>query len=407
MGKRIKRQSINHEVPEEIIEEILTNLPVKSLIRFKCVSKQWCSIISSKSFIQEHLKKSMQFNRQHLIYSSFDTKPNDRNYGGFDHTHQRLRSCSLNSFLDEPKKGCSKITTLDNHPGNPDLFSQNTKSCNICPYSVCIRIIGSCNGLVLVTFNFKDIFLWNLSTRKFKSIPTTYFPKKSLYHKFQYGFGYDDSTDDYKIVCTSFCAEPYQTKIYSLKTDSWKRIENFDKGSPLGIGSEGIFVKGKFYWETMDWKAAEKCDRWKIVSLSFVEEKFEFVARPKHFLEYEFNARVLQVLGGYLSFVGISSTLDVNIWVMNKYSEANQETWTKIWTLSDFAHPKRYINGPRPKPLWLNKNGDIGVAFGESIVVVYNYKSKSRMYRVDEIILTSNIYVESLVSPFGDQDLSQ
>ncbi|EYU36586.1 hypothetical protein MIMGU_mgv1a022643mg, partial [Erythranthe guttata] len=317
MGKRIKRQSINHEVPEEIIEEILTNLPVKSLIRFKCVSKQWRSVISSKSFIQEHLKKSMQFNRQHLIYSSFDTNPNNRSSGGFDYTRQRLR--------------------------------QNTKGCNICPSSICIRIIGSCNGLVLVTFNFKDIFLWNLSTRKFKSIPTTYFPKKSLFHKFQYGFGYDDSTDDYKIVCTSFCAEPYQTKIYSLKTDSWKRIEHWV-----------LVVKAYFLM----------------------------------------HARVLQVLGGYLSFVGISSTLDVNIWVMNKYSEANQETWTKIWTLSDFSHPKRYNNGPRPKPIWMNKNGDIGVAFGESIVVVYNYKSKSRMYRVDEIILASNIYVESLVSPF-------
>ncbi|KAI8529405.1 hypothetical protein RHMOL_Rhmol12G0222400 [Rhododendron molle] len=45
-------------MPEEIIDEILVKLPVKSLLRFKCVSKSWCSIITSHGFILNHLRNS-------------------------------------------------------------------------------------------------------------------------------------------------------------------------------------------------------------------------------------------------------------------------------------------------------------------------------------------------------------
>lgn len=54
---RDKRPKTLHHVPEEIIEEILCNLPVKNLLRFKCVSKQWRSSISGKQFINRHLAK--------------------------------------------------------------------------------------------------------------------------------------------------------------------------------------------------------------------------------------------------------------------------------------------------------------------------------------------------------------
>ncbi|KAM3340851.1 hypothetical protein P3S68_028486 [Capsicum galapagoense] len=45
------------DIPPEVIDEILSRLPVKSLLRFKCVSKSFKSLIDSPKFIQAHLKQ--------------------------------------------------------------------------------------------------------------------------------------------------------------------------------------------------------------------------------------------------------------------------------------------------------------------------------------------------------------
>lgn len=69
MGKRTKRQTLD-DLPVETIEEILINSPVKSLLRFKCVSKSWRCLISSKFFVTEHLKRSSSTpDLAHLISS--------------------------------------------------------------------------------------------------------------------------------------------------------------------------------------------------------------------------------------------------------------------------------------------------------------------------------------------------
>ncbi|CAH1447909.1 unnamed protein product [Lactuca virosa] len=43
-----------HEIPFHIQEEIMKRLPVKSLIQFRCVSKEWKSLIESSEFIAAH-----------------------------------------------------------------------------------------------------------------------------------------------------------------------------------------------------------------------------------------------------------------------------------------------------------------------------------------------------------------
>lgn len=51
---------------EESTREILVSLPVKSLLRFKCVCKNWGSLINNPSFTIDHCKKKKPL--QHLIY---------------------------------------------------------------------------------------------------------------------------------------------------------------------------------------------------------------------------------------------------------------------------------------------------------------------------------------------------
>ncbi|KAI3951233.1 hypothetical protein MKW92_050425, partial [Papaver armeniacum] len=43
---------------EMVLCDILSRLPVKSLMRFKCVSKSWCSLIKDPYFIDLHFSRS-------------------------------------------------------------------------------------------------------------------------------------------------------------------------------------------------------------------------------------------------------------------------------------------------------------------------------------------------------------
>lgn len=57
----------NGDLPEAIIEEILSRLPIKSLLRFKCVTKHWNSTILDRHFISLHHENSST-----IIYNKFE-----------------------------------------------------------------------------------------------------------------------------------------------------------------------------------------------------------------------------------------------------------------------------------------------------------------------------------------------
>ncbi|KAL5769476.1 hypothetical protein ACOSP7_013630 [Xanthoceras sorbifolium] len=61
------------KLPEDMIIEILSILPVKSLIRFRCVSKSWYALVKSSSFISKHLKKDHNI---HLIVEHWEKVDN-------------------------------------------------------------------------------------------------------------------------------------------------------------------------------------------------------------------------------------------------------------------------------------------------------------------------------------------
>uniref|UniRef100_M4DBY3 F-box domain-containing protein n=1 Tax=Brassica campestris TaxID=3711 RepID=M4DBY3_BRACM len=51
-----RRRLQQREIPNDVVmEEILARLPAKSLMRFKCVSKLWSSLISSRYFSNRFL----------------------------------------------------------------------------------------------------------------------------------------------------------------------------------------------------------------------------------------------------------------------------------------------------------------------------------------------------------------
>ena len=58
---------VSHYVPLELINSILPRLPVKALIRFLCVSKEWSALINSSNFIKKQLNHSIETNSDRTL----------------------------------------------------------------------------------------------------------------------------------------------------------------------------------------------------------------------------------------------------------------------------------------------------------------------------------------------------
>ncbi|EYU34227.1 hypothetical protein MIMGU_mgv1a017959mg, partial [Erythranthe guttata] len=117
--------------------------------------------------------------------------------------------------------------------------------------------------------------MWNPSTRKTKYIKNS----APFIHGVGYGFGYDELSEDYKVVIikdgqhSQQHKTPTRTRMYSSKTDSWKEIENLKK---CVFQYDGKFVNGRLHW-----LVGELGCGWDIVALDLAEEKYVIMARPE------------------------------------------------------------------------------------------------------------------------------
>ncbi|EYU22631.1 hypothetical protein MIMGU_mgv1a025626mg [Erythranthe guttata] len=348
-----KAEQITDNIPQEIIEEILCRLPVKSLSRFKCVSPSGRSMISSKQFIKTHLQRSKK------IESFADQRITSTCQG-------KLKACSLSSLLTEPVIRAFSI----------DFFPMNSSND--------IVIVGSCNGLICVLVDACRFFLLNPSTRESKELPDFFtgamFPKNVGSIR-GYGFGFDESSGDYKVcvVCYmmlvfgSNVTFPSTARVYSLKVDSWGRNLFF---KDVCIFGSAKFVSGKLHWIS-DFKTKSK---WDDVCFDLKSETFGIVKQASC-IEGYYSPR-LGVLKGYLCvFSGYSPTSMFDVWIWNEYG----------------VEDSNYVT-----PLFVLPCGEVLFTY-ESDFFIYNKKDNcvTQQHTVDfdrDRHGEAEVYIESLVS---------
>ncbi|KAM3222746.1 putative F-box protein [Capsicum annuum] len=191
--------------PAEILTEILSKLPVKSLLRFKSVIKSWSSLISSPELTKYHLSLSANNNKDYTNHSVMLR---------IAQPELNLKECPI---MEE--------TNLDYHMKKSGID--------------CV-IKGSVNGLIYVVNEAKELFLWNPAIKKYKKLPD-FRTKLKDDGQCTYGFGYDDIHDDYKVVCiftlTCYPRNFQEINICSLKDDSWRTMHCSRRVTWL-IGSE-------------------------------------------------------------------------------------------------------------------------------------------------------------------------
>nr|XP_009802003.1 PREDICTED: LOW QUALITY PROTEIN: putative F-box/kelch-repeat protein At1g13200 [Nicotiana sylvestris] len=141
------------KLPEDVFIHILLKLPVKSLIRFKCISKTWYILMESSTFINLHLNHAINAKDEFIVFKlSFQEDP-------FQHK-------TILSFLfgDDDDDYLTPVSPDLDVPYLTSTFSSNYD-----------QLIGPCQGLIAL-INIVDTVLFNPATRNYRLVPPCPFP---------------------------------------------------------------------------------------------------------------------------------------------------------------------------------------------------------------------------------------
>ncbi|XVF84613.1 hypothetical protein PTKIN_Ptkin17bG0051200 [Pterospermum kingtungense] len=331
----MKKQKGMVELHEELVIEIMTRLPPKSLIRFRCLCKSWKAIFSTSVFIRMHLNrvKENQYNdMQHLILTSAYCLQSIK--------HQ-VSGGTTASDLDFPLK-YPLLKRFPNH-----------------------RI---------------------KSLRNYPSYPLN----SDMQLQDSFGFGYDPSTNDYKVVRfadrykrVNFPRPP--AEIYSLKSNTWKKIQSFCVSTVFEDSLPGTLVGGILYWNALCFGKPQQgllaC--W-ILGFDLALEKFETLFPPK-----KGDACTLGTIEGCLSVAQKLEGGSIGMWKLDP-----KQGWIKVMTIMG-ANPLPYL-----VPICVMKNGQLLITYTE------NWLYKVKRFRTSEFELYDPVKKSSIPIPvpYGEGD---
>lgn len=210
---------------QDLLTPVLLCIPARSLLRFKCVCKNWFVLISNPKFCDIHTSKNPYPNVSAFFFHTaihdfyFISIPNNENQSG--------------SLLKPPR--------IIEHPPR-------------------IKILQSCNGLLLCC-SLQEItntsstprcyFVLNPTTNKFSAITNSPYATKST-SILGVALAFDPSKSlHYKVLCIRCIAGSvisFQIEIYSSETRNWTlRESTFLRPFHIDF-SHGVYFNGAINW---------------------------------------------------------------------------------------------------------------------------------------------------------------
>uniref|UniRef100_A0A5B6ZDP7 F-box domain-containing protein n=1 Tax=Davidia involucrata TaxID=16924 RepID=A0A5B6ZDP7_DAVIN len=339
----------------DVLIDILTRLPIKTLMQCACVCKSWYSLLTNPSFITAHLDRSTVPDNKSdddlLLVRSYSEDRNEEQYSVyFD-----------NETFDEYAK-----------------LEFPLKSSRKCYF----RIVGSCNGLMCLSddqFGYAEtLFLWNPSIRKTLALPSVRVGFKS-HGPFMHaiGFGFDPLTNDYKVVRIVYldCVEiPPEVDIFTLRTGTWRNISHLGLPYLIQERAPQACLNGATHWIASDLEMMRGVSNL-IVSFNMSDEVFGEILLPDS-MAHDTWLRGVRVAKFQESLSVIqrkvsSGEVSYCIWMMKEYGVA--DSWTKLFCfdLGGCGEFKRLVG--------FRKNG--GVLWGTSRGYLVSFDREAKLFK--------------------------
>ncbi|CAA7015602.1 unnamed protein product [Microthlaspi erraticum] len=236
---------------EDVVEEILSRVPAKSLKRFQSTCKQWNPLFNDDSFTKKHFEKAAKealvlMVRNFRVYSvSFDLSG----------IHNNIDHATI-----KPK---GEFSLLGDY--NRDIFH--------------------CNGLLLCTKNKESsndvgdrVVAYNPCTRQTKWIELSSVHKEI--DKIAFGYKNNESgCHSYKILMFT-CYKPVFDKfnIYEFSSNSWRVLYGITRDWNAASDDGGLSFKGNTYWIASD--RENILDELFVLRFDFTEERFQRLRLP-------------------------------------------------------------------------------------------------------------------------------
>jgi F-box interacting protein len=305
----------SRDFPEDVLMEILARLPVKSLMRFKCVSKSFYALITKPCFITKHLtshnphRGAILRRGKGLERPRFLSPPNETQELEVPVSYRPRLSRLSNETLE-----------LSEDVDLSQLFQDEVFG---------VQVLGPCNGILCLAGTLKmtkkgylqpgyEMVLWNPATRESKMLPPMDMPTSTFNSNF--GFGFDPKTNDYKVIwILNFNFRQCKVEVYSLSTNSWRVIDSSpDPSLFIKLPRFPSCLNGVHYW-------------WACEGEDYFDEG------PRHFIAFDMSNEVFQELlppprrGFYLEDIAI-----INDSVTLILPSGNiGENWIEIWVLNE------------------------------------------------------------------------
>ncbi|EEF41607.1 putative F-box protein At1g19160 [Ricinus communis] len=349
-------------LPGNIIQDILSRLDVKSLMRLRCVCKTWFNLISSSSFQDLHRSRS----HHNLLFLFRSTSSS---------FHNRFFFYSFCSLDVTGSLGARFSVKVDD------------------PIKL---VLPSCSGLVCFATDTR-IYVCNPATRQILALPVS--PQRTSIAGF--GFGYVDSIKGYKVVrlihrpithtieCSVFTITS-DPKNSNSNSSSWTLL---DEGCPYLVEqfSYPVFAKDCIFWK-INRRSHRQLRRSNdyIVSFNVRDNKFSTLTHPADWRHISSHFTQLADLGGTLCMVEIS-TCSVVIWVLKDHHNC---FWHKGGLIDIKGIDRRLVGEVK-----CLRNGEIIFSSLANILLFYDVNQKRfRQVTLPVRALDFGIYWESFFS---------
>ncbi|KAK0591219.1 hypothetical protein LWI29_037202 [Acer saccharum] len=342
-------------LPREIILNILSRLPVTSLLQSKFVCKAWFNLVQDPLLVSMHFSRATRNDPCLILHSDSPIR-------------NQLYSLELSDFIKDDRR-VKKI----HDPVLPQF-----------------NVVGSCKGLLCLVDSSEEnlLYVYNPFSRNYIMLPKS---EEVLNQSTVYGFGFNQTANKFKVIqavnphptraprrrqigLLSFQAE---VQILTLGSPAWRPLGKLPYRRIYQEPSQ-VLVCGRIHWSA---SLGSDCP---IISFDFEDEQFREVQKPDcgdwpNMDLVDFGGCLATVSKGYSNF---------EIWVMKEYDV--KESWIKEFNIGNhvprsleeadwnsakpFCNSKLDQNSSTNRVVGLLKNGKVLLEYNCRALVTYDPK---------------------------------